>query len=39
MNVDIISQTLQASKTLDILEGELSSANMQAAVSINFGKL
>ena len=46
MDVDTISQTLQASKTLDyvyaktvILEGELSYAEMQAAVSNNNGKI
>ena len=46
MDFDTIIQTLQASKTLDnvyskfvILEGELSSAKMQAAVSNNYEKI
>ena len=46
MDVNTIIQTLQASKTLDnvyakpvILEEKLSSAEMQAAVSNNCGKI
>ena len=46
MDADTISQKLQASKTLDnvytksvILERELSSAEMQAVVSNNYGKI
>ena len=46
MDVDNISQTLQAGKTLDnfyaksvILEGDFSSAEMQAAVSNKYGKI
>ena len=46
MDVYAISQTLQPSKTLDngyaksvILKGELSSAEIQAAVSNSYGKL
>ena len=46
MDVDTIIETLQASKTLDnvyakslILDGELSSAEMQAAVFNNYGKI
>ena len=46
MDVDTISQTLQATKTVDnvypksfILEGELSSAQMQAFVDSNYGKI
>ena len=46
LNVDITSQRLQARNILDkvyiksvILEGHLSSAEMQAAVGKNYGKL
>ena len=46
MVVDTISQTLQVNNILDnvyvksvILEGELSSAEMQAAVSNNYGNI
>ena len=46
MDVDIVSQTLQTSKTVDnvyaksvILEGELSSTEMQAGVSGKYGKI
>ena len=46
MDFDIISQTLQASKTIDnvytksvILKEHLSSAEMQNAASNNYGKI
>ena len=46
MDVDTVSQRLQASNILEnvyatsvILEGELSSVEMQAAVSNSYGKL